>query len=302
MTDRFAKTDGSTDAACDVYKHCGGSWTGIIDKLDYIQSLGFGAIQISPVVQNIPNDTGYGEAYHGYWPQDLYALNDHFGSSTDLHNLVDAVHKRGMCLMVDVVINNMAQAISGTMADQPPPTIYWSELIPFNDQKYYHPYCNITNWSNPTAYQNCWLGAEVVALPDLDTESAAVTHMIRDWVRGLLSNHSFDAVRIDAAKHVNDAYLANFSQAAGVYSLGEVYSGDPDLVCRYQNAGLVPGLLNYPLYFPMIQAFTAGDMPALATMVDTVHSGCKDFTLLVTFLENQDLPRFASMVNDTAVG
>lgn len=37
MIDRFARTDGSTDADCDVSKFCGGSWKGLVNKLDYIQ-------------------------------------------------------------------------------------------------------------------------------------------------------------------------------------------------------------------------------------------------------------------------
>lgn len=38
MVDRFARTDGSTTAACDkLYLFCNGTWAGLIDKLDYIQ-------------------------------------------------------------------------------------------------------------------------------------------------------------------------------------------------------------------------------------------------------------------------
>lgn len=38
MIDRFARTDGSTDAACDdLSQHCNGTWAGLINHLDYIQ-------------------------------------------------------------------------------------------------------------------------------------------------------------------------------------------------------------------------------------------------------------------------
>lgn len=37
MVDRFARTDGSTDAACVLYEFCNGTWAGLINKLDYIQ-------------------------------------------------------------------------------------------------------------------------------------------------------------------------------------------------------------------------------------------------------------------------
>ena len=72
MTDRFARSDGSSDDCSAIDKYCGGTWIGLINKLDYIQGMGFTAIQISPVVENIKEDTGFGEAYHGYWPNNMY--------------------------------------------------------------------------------------------------------------------------------------------------------------------------------------------------------------------------------------
>lgn len=44
LTDRFALTDGSTTASCDTNLYCGGTWQGIINKLDYIQGMGFTAV------------------------------------------------------------------------------------------------------------------------------------------------------------------------------------------------------------------------------------------------------------------
>lgn len=50
VTDRYARSDNSTTAHCDAAlgKYCGGGFQGIINKLDYIQDLGFDAIWISP--------------------------------------------------------------------------------------------------------------------------------------------------------------------------------------------------------------------------------------------------------------
>jgi alpha-amylase len=46
LTDRFARTDGSTTATCNTGDqiYCGGSWQGIINHLDYIQDMGFTAV------------------------------------------------------------------------------------------------------------------------------------------------------------------------------------------------------------------------------------------------------------------
>lgn len=61
-------------------------------------------VWISPVVQNINTTKNkLGEAYHGYWTQDINQLNSHFGSEADLKSLVDTAHQKNMYIMVDVV-------------------------------------------------------------------------------------------------------------------------------------------------------------------------------------------------------
>jgi alpha-amylase len=298
MTDRFARSDGSSTECTDIDNYCGGTWIGLINNLDYIQGMGFTAIQISPVVENIKEDTGFGEAYHGYWPINLYGINENFGNAGDLSHLSQELHDRGMYLMVDVVINNMAQAIDGSMPDQ---EIDYANLNPFNDEKYYHDYCNITDYDNDKIAQDCWLSVTNVALPDLDTESQEVTDMIGTWITGLVANYSIDGLRIDAAKHVNNEYLPPFVKAAGVFTFGEIYSGVVDNVCKYQRDDLIAAMPNFPIYFPLIKAFTAGDMAALSEMISDVDEGCSDTSVLGIFAENHDLPRFASLVPDLAL-
>lgn len=89
--------------------------------------MGFDSIWISPITKNIDGSTGQGEAYHGYWPVDLYNLNEHFGTSDDLKELSAALHKRGMYLMVDVVVNHFA-------ATSTPPSLTYSGYTPFNTE------------------------------------------------------------------------------------------------------------------------------------------------------------------------
>ena len=59
VTDRFARSDNSTTALCvaALGEYCGGSLQGIINKLDYIQELGFDAVWISPVQSQEPTRT-----------------------------------------------------------------------------------------------------------------------------------------------------------------------------------------------------------------------------------------------------
>jgi len=55
VTDRFARTDLSTTAQCNTADqvYCGGTWRGLISKLDYIKGMGFTAVWISPIVKQI---------------------------------------------------------------------------------------------------------------------------------------------------------------------------------------------------------------------------------------------------------
>jgi alpha-amylase len=259
--------------------------------------MGFTAIQISPVVHNIENDTIVGEAYHGYWSDDLYALNEHFGSQSDLQQLITEVHNRDMYIMVDVVVNNMAQAFDNTY----PPPIDYTRFDPFNNQDYFHSYCNVTEWTNSTNYQDCWLYPLGVALADLETESAPVVDMFGTWIKSLMANYTFDGIRIDAAKHVNDAFLPTFVNASGVFAFGEVLTGVVTDMCRYQTGNLLQGMPNYLEYYPITEVFNGKSMTNLATMRQEARAGCNDTLAFGTFAENHDMPRFASIVPDMAL-
>lgn len=298
MTDRFALTDGSTEVACDAADmiYCGGTWQGIINKLDYVQDMGFDAIYISPITAGLTENTKEGENYHGYWPQDIYEANSNFGTADDLKDLAEALHNRGMWLMVDVVINDMGYAVaSGDEASD----IDYSVFTPFNSEEYFHSYCEITNYTNYTNAQVCWLGDDIVALPDLDTENDEVVSLMTSWVSDLVANYSVDGLRVDAAKHVSDAFLKEFATAAGMYSVGEVYEGDAAVFCPYQD--LMPGMTNYPNYFSVIEAFTNGNISDLSYQIAVTKSLCPDTTILASFSENHDLPRIGYYTDDVSL-
>ena len=74
-------------------------------------------IWISPVVYNLVGDSPDGEAYHGYWAQNIYEVNSNFGTAADLVALSDALHDAGMYLMVDIVTNHMGYLGCGNCVD-----------------------------------------------------------------------------------------------------------------------------------------------------------------------------------------
>ena len=96
ITDRFSLPPpaNSTAPCTNIHTYCGGTWTGITSRLDYIQLLGFNAIWISPVPENTPN------AFHGYSAQNLYELNHYFGTPAEFVAMIGECHKRDIWVMV----------------------------------------------------------------------------------------------------------------------------------------------------------------------------------------------------------
>jgi len=111
VVDRFSNGDPNNDWNVEPSvpgKFHGGDWQGVIDHLDYLKDLGVTALWISPVVKNVESDAGF-DSYHGYWTQDFLRPNAHFGDLEKLRELVDAAHKKGMLVILDVVTNHMGQ-------------------------------------------------------------------------------------------------------------------------------------------------------------------------------------------------
>ncbi|KAI0753795.1 glycoside hydrolase family 13 protein [Fomes fomentarius] len=294
VTDRFATSDES-GPKCDTSnrQYCGGTWKGVISKLDYIQDLGFDAIWISPVVANVEGNTSYGEAFHGYWTQELDSLNDHFGGDEDLKALSTALHNRSMYLMVDVVANHMASS------SDPPE---YSALSPFSSKSSFHSECFISNWDNQTEIEQCWLGDTNLPLADLNTEDDEVVKTLYAWIQKLVGEYGIDGVRIDTVKHIRKDFWPDFVKSAGVFTLGEIEQNDVNYVAPYTQ--ILDSVLDYPTWFALVSAFqnATGNLTALASNVWAAQAAYKSGEMMTgSFLENHDQPRFGSLTDDQAL-
>ncbi len=76
-----------------------GDIPGITAKLDYLQNLGIDIIWLSPVYDSPEDDNGYDI-------RNYYTILPRFGSMQDFETLLQGVHKRGMKLIMDMVINH----------------------------------------------------------------------------------------------------------------------------------------------------------------------------------------------------
>src|SRR5574342_346638 len=76
-----------------------GDIKGIISKLDYLKDLGIDVIWVSPMYQS-PNDD------NGYDISDYQEIMKEFGTMADFNHLLEETHRRGMKLILDLVINH----------------------------------------------------------------------------------------------------------------------------------------------------------------------------------------------------
>lgn len=292
ITDRFA-TDNGSAPACDPAEavYCGGTWKGITNNLDYVQNIGATAIWISPVIKNVEgNFAGAGEAYHGFWAEDLYSINTHFGTEDDLKELADALHARGMYLMVDIAPNHVG--LTSVAGD-------YSNYTPFNETEYFHDECDIV-WNVPESERLCWLEG----LPDLRTEDDGVRQVYAAWIKDLVANYSIDGIRIDTALEIEPEFWTDggVKEAADVFLLAEINHSSPLVLAPYQE--YVDGYMDFSSWNWFTDAFqTIG-----ATMYD-LYNGTNwlasmtdiDPSLFGTFVENHDQVRFPYRNSDMAL-
>ena len=302
LTDRFSNGDTANDNGADrnAADHAdrqnplgwhGGDWKGIQQKIEsgYFKKLGATALWISPVVMQVPsisvNDgPNKGQTfagYHGYWADDFFKTDPHFGGQADLKALVSSAHANGLKVIQDVVVNHAGYG-TGLGTTHP---------------DWFHTPADCAATSNTD--QDCPLAG----LPDFNQNVPAVTAYLNDFVSYWRRNVGIDGLRIDTMKHVPDSYWQQFFEAGGagdpaqLWSVGEVFNGDPAVLARYIDVLGSPSVFDFALYFSLKDNLSsdAGSLDALAG-VFAKDGAYRDASKLTTFIDNHDVPRFVSEV------
>jgi cyclomaltodextrinase len=100
--DRFYPGDGKKwNKVNNLGDFFGGTLRGVIDKLDYIQSLGFTTIWLSPFFKST--------SHHGYNGSDYYIVEPRLGTNDDVKELIEKAHLRGMTMIMDFVANHWSK-------------------------------------------------------------------------------------------------------------------------------------------------------------------------------------------------
>lgn len=76
-----------------------GDLQGIISKLDYLKELGVDVIWLTPIYRSPQRDNGYDIS-------DYFAIHEEYGTMDDFDRLLDEAHKRGIKLIMDIVVNH----------------------------------------------------------------------------------------------------------------------------------------------------------------------------------------------------
>lgn len=196
MTDRFfdGNESNNTASGADTYGknpglYHGGDFAGVTAKLDYLQDLGVNTIWITPIVENIKGvavtdegskDVPYNAAYHGYWASDFTKLNPTLGTTGEFETMISEAHKRGMRIMVDIVVNHAGYGTESTFAD-----MLRDKSVSEGD---------IKSWQS--------------GLPDFETENADVRAKLVEWQTSWMKDYGVDYFRVDTVKHVDSTTWA----------------------------------------------------------------------------------------------
>ncbi|KIY97707.1 hypothetical protein MNEG_10256 [Monoraphidium neglectum] len=207
-----------------------------------------------PVVRQCPRRRLGVAPYHGYWAQDLYAIEPHIGTPDDLRALVEKGHNAGLLVMLDVVANHVGACDTST-------------IHPFDSPYHYHDCsgcdgsCSIPRAAFDAADEGPLEHCRLAGLPDLNQSHPFVRHELLRWVGFMVTTFSLDGLRVDTAPEVARPFWREFSGAAGVFTLGEVaFTGLERLgfVASYAGPGALGSVLSYPMYGALRGVFGEG--------------------------------------------
>ncbi len=165
-----------------------GTFAGIIDKIPYLQDLGITAVELLPIHQFDPQDVQPGlENYWGYSTLGFFAPHrgyssrkDPLGPVNEFRDMVKALHRAGIEVILDVVFNHSAEG------NHEGPTLSFKGID--NETYYLLEDDNLAHYSNYTGCGNT-----------LKASHAVVGRMILDSLRYWVSQMHVDGFRFDLA-------------------------------------------------------------------------------------------------------
>jgi len=328
MIDRFSDGDQSNndppqsrgifDRRNKFYYH-GGDLQGIIDRLPYLKDFGVTALWLTPWYDNYDqlNQIELKEGkpstgFHGYHPQDFYAVEEHFGDLAKLRELVEAAHRSGIKIIQDQVVNHTGP-YHPWVEDLPTPT--W-----FNGTKEQHLKNVFQTWvlhdPRPVEHlkRETMDGWFLDFLPDLNQDDTEVARYLIQNTLWWIGVTGLDGIRMDTWQYVPNTFWLKWTSALKrefprFTVVGEVKDGDVVHTSWFQGGTVRDGadsgldsLLDFPLFYSIRHAFAEGK-----NLGEVPRTLSKDFLyinseVLMTLLGGHDDGRFMSEKGATIPG
>ncbi len=239
----------------------GGTLWGIIDKLDYLQSLGVGVLYLSPIFRAASN--------HKYDTGDYEAVDPQFGGEEALEALLAECRRRDIGVILDGVFNHTGSDSKyfNKEGKYPQTGAFQSEKSPYHDWFYFKKF--------PHSYE-CWWDIEI--LPKLCLANPRV-HNYFVGEGGVIDKYTRMGVsgwRLDVADELPNAFLDELrmrvkDETAGKgVVIGEVWENAADKIAygkrrRYFRGRQLDSVMNYPLRRGLLAFVREGNAHALAS-------------------------------------
>lgn len=275
-------------APVDNNEFFGGDLYGVIEKLDYIASLGVTCIYLSPIFDAASN--------HKYDTGDYEHVDAMFGGDAALSALLQAAQKRNIRVILDGVFNHTG-----------------SDSRYFN-QKGTYPTCGAAqspsspyySWYTFSEYPqkyDCWWGVQILPKVNCDEPSYREYIVGENGIAARWMQMGISGWRLDVADELSDGFLDAFRSRvrscdpdAVIY--GEVWENATNKIAygnrrRYLAGAQLDSVMNYPLRTAIISYIRDGEPAALHTCVQTVYRQYpkESADVLMNFLGTHDTAR-----------
>jgi glycosidase len=314
MPDRFANGNPNNDSSSELQEKAnrslpggrhGGDIQGIINNLDYLQSLGVTALWSTPMCED--NDKGY--SYHTYGQSDVYKIDSRYGTNEEYVRLSSEMKKRNMKLVKDYVTNHWG-AEHWMFKDMP--TYDWFHQFPGYKQSNYRMTTQYdTNGSKRDA-KYCMDGWFVPSMPDLNQSNPLVLNYLIQNAIWWIEYADLDGFRVDTYSYNDKEGIAKWTkEITDEYPyfniVGEVWMHDQAQISYWQKDSPIAKIQSYNSYLPSVMDFTLHDVFGNVFnedradwsngMIKFYENFVNDFLYadpnnLLIFLENHDTGRF----------
>ncbi|UYZ21776.1 glycoside hydrolase family 13 protein [Mesobacillus jeotgali] len=220
-----------------------GDLQGVIEKLDYIKELGIDVIWLNPFYESPDVDNGYDIS-------DYQGVMKKAGTMETFDRLLDEVHKRGMKLIMDLVVNHTSDQHpwfleSRSSKDNPKRDYYIWRKEPNNWRSYFAP----STWEYDEQTGEYYFHSFAVEQPDLNWENPKVREEIYEMMHFWLKK-GIDGFRMDVINLL--AKIAGFPNAENPLDIS--YLGNNPGIHEYLQEMHEKVLRHYDV-------FTVGEIP-----------------------------------------